>query len=282
MRVIRTRVVQLEAAMNNKPSWRPTLFILRWRSNTYRMQLLSTTKRLIQRHLKWNTSIEPVVLVVLAIATASAWGFILVATNMLEGDTYAFDRWLLGAMRDAANPAEPVGPRWLEVIARDATALGGFAWLAAATAAIAMYLWLDGKSHMAIFLVAATASGGIMSALLKSLFDRPRPDLVPHLTHVSSSSFPSGHSMLAAVVYVTLGSLLAAVTSRLALKIYVLAVAMLLAIVVGISRIYLGVHYPTDVLAGWLAGLIWALVCWLIARWLQRRGQVEKDSNQPG
>jgi undecaprenyl-diphosphatase len=242
------------------------------------MQLLSTARRLIQRHLKRNISIEPVVLAVLAIGTASLWGFILIATNVLAGDTYAFDHWLLGLMRDAANPAEPVGPRWLAVMARDATALGGVAWLTAATAVIAIYLWLDGKSHMAAFLVAATASGGVLSLLLKTLFDRPRPEFVPHLTYVSSSSFPSGHSMLAAVVYVTLGSLLAAVISRLALKIYVLTVAVLLAIVVGVSRIYLGVHYPTDVLAGWLAGLIWALVCWLIARWLQRRGQVERDS----
>jgi undecaprenyl-diphosphatase len=244
------------------------------------MQLLSRAKPFIRRHLKWNLSIEPVVLAVLAVGTASLWGFILVATKMLAGDTYAFDHWLLGIMRDANNPAEPVGPRWLEVMARDATALGGMAWLTAATVVIAIYLWLDGKSHMATFLIAATASGGVMSLLLKSLFDRPRPDFVPHLTYVSSSSFPSGHSMLAAVVYVTLGSLLAAVISRLALKIYVLAVAVLLAMVVGISRIYLGVHYPTDVLAGWLAGLIWALVCWLIARWLQRRGQVEKDTGQ--
>jgi undecaprenyl-diphosphatase len=128
---------------------------------------------------------------------------------------------------------------------------------------------------MMFFTLAATIGGTFVSLLLKNLFDRPRPEIVPHLSHVMTSSFPSGHSMLAAVVYLTLGSLLAAVMPTRGLKVYVLAVAVLLTIFVGLSRIYLGVHYPTDVLAGWLAGLTWALVCWLAARWLQRRKIVD-------
>jgi undecaprenyl-diphosphatase len=126
-----------------------------------------------------------------------------------------------------------------------------------------------------VFTVAATVSGTLVSVGLKALFSRPRPDVVPHLVHVASSSFPSGHSMISAVVYLTLGSLLAAIMPNLKLKIYVLLVAVILSVFVGISRIYLGVHYPTDVLAGWLAGLVWALLCWLVARWLQVHGQVE-------
>ena len=232
--------------------------------------------------LRWLPNIEPVVLVVLAIGTASLWGFIEIAGDVFEGDTQAFDRWAVGAMRQPQNPSEPLGPRWVEEMARDASALGGMAWIAFSTAAIAIFLWLDEKTHMTTFLAAATVSGAVVSILLKSAFDRPRPDLVPHLSQVYTSSFPSGHSMNAAVVYLTLGSLLASVISNIKLKIYVLAIAIALTIAVGLSRIYLGVHYPTDVLAGWLAGLVWALVCWLVARWLQRRGQVEKPSlSQP-
>jgi undecaprenyl-diphosphatase len=197
---------------------------------------------------------------------------------VFEGDTQAFDRWAVGAMREAQDPADPLGPQWVEEMARDASALGGLAWIAFSTAVIAIFLWLDGKTHMSMFLAAATISGALVSILLKSAFARPRPDLVPHLSHVYTSSFPSGHSMNSAVVYLTLGSLLASVIADVKLKIYVLAIAISLTIAVGLSRIYLGVHYPTDVLAGWLAGLVWALVCWLVARWLQRRGQVEKPS----
>jgi undecaprenyl-diphosphatase len=230
----------------------------------------------VDRLRPWLPNLEPIVLVVLAVGTASLWGFIEIAEDVFEGDTEAFDRWAVSAMRDRGNPADPVGPRWVEEMARDASALGGFAWITFATFVIAIFLLLDGKSHMAAFLAAATTSGAVVSFLLKSVFERPRPDLVPHLSHVYTSSFPSGHSMNAAVVYLTLGSLLASVISNVSLKIYVLAIAVALTIAVGLSRIYLGVHYPTDVLAGWLAGLVWALVCWLIARWLQRRGQVEK------
>jgi undecaprenyl-diphosphatase len=237
--------------------------------------------RLLARIRPWLPNIEPIALVVLAIGTASLWGFIELAGDVLEGDTEAFDRWAVEVLRDPENPADPVGPRWVEEVARDVSALGGFAWITFATAAIAIFLWLDGKTHMAAFLVGAAISGALVTLLLKNSFDRPRPDLVPHLSHVYTSSFPSGHSMNAAVVYLTLGSLLAAVIAKIDLKIYVLAVAILLTIAVGASRVYLGVHYPTDVLAGWLAGLLWALVCWLIGRWLQRRGQVEKPATAP-
>jgi undecaprenyl-diphosphatase len=214
----------------------------------------------------------------LAIGTASLWGFIQIADEVFEGETQAFDHWVVSSIRDPHNPADPIGPQWVEEMARDVSALGGFTWITLATVGIAGFLWLAGKSHMAVLLVASVSGGAVVSALLKQLFSRPRPDIVPHLAHVFTSSFPSGHSMSAAVVYLTLGSLVASAISELKLKIYVLTVAILLTIAVGLSRIYLGVHYPTDVLAGWLAGLVWALACWLVARWLQRRGQVEQPS----
>src|SRR5204863_1459923 len=147
-----------------------------------------------------------------------------------------------------------------------------------AVVVIAVYLVIDRKIRMAIFLFWSTAVGTALSLLLKSMFARPRPELVPHLSDTFTSSFPSGHSMLAAVVYLTMGSLLASVISNRILKVYVMAVAVMLTTAVGLTRVYLGVHYPTDVLAGWLAGLVWALFCWSVARLLQRRGRVETAS----
>jgi undecaprenyl-diphosphatase len=236
-------------------------------------------KSVLARVLDRITLIEPFVLAILAIGTASLWGFIEIADEVFEGDTQAFDQWAVQMLRDPADATDPIGPPWIEEMGRDATALGGLGWLAFTVIVVALFLWLDNKHHMMFFTLAATVSGALVSLILKNVFARPRPDLVPHLSHVSSSSFPSGHSMLAAVVYLTLGSLLAAVMPSRALKIYVLSVAVLLTIFVGASRIYLGVHYPTDVLAGWLAGLVWALLCWLVARWLQRRHQVEKPGS---
>ena len=117
--------------------------------------------------------------------------------------------------------------------------------------------------------------GLLVSTLLKAGYNRPRPDLVPHLSMVFTSSFPSGHSMLSAIVFLTLGSLLGRFVHEWRLKAYFLVVSLTLTFLVGVSRVYLGVHYPTDVLAGWTAGLAWALVCSLVARYLQRRGAVE-------
>lgn len=231
----------------------------------------------IERFLARLPTIEPIVLAVLMIGTASTWAFVKLADEVVEGETQSFDRWMVQVLRDPANPADPIGPRWVEEMGRDATALGGVAWLSFTTLVIVIYLWLIGKARMMWLTMASIASGVILSTLLKNFYDRPRPDFVPHLSQAYSSSFPSGHSMLSAVVYLTLGSLLAAVLPSRMLKVYVIAVAMLLSFFVGASRVYLGVHYPTDVLAGWLAGLAWSLACWLVARWLQRRGQVESE-----
>ena len=114
------------------------------------------------------------------------------------------------------------------------------------------------------------------STLLKMGFDRARPDLVPHGSFVSTASFPSGHAMMSAVTYLTLGALLASVHSPTRVKAYLLALALVLTLLVGLSRIYLGVHWPTDVAAGWAVGAAWALLSSLAMRWLQKRGDVER------
>ena len=164
---------------------------------------------------------------------------------------------------------------------RDFTALGGIGVLVAVTLAVIGYLVLTRKRYAAITIVVAIVTGLMLSHALKWGFARPRPELVPHGQVVYTQSFPSGHAMLSALVYLTLGALLARTQACRGVRVYFLAVAGLLTAVVGVSRVYLGVHWPTDVLAGWVGGAGWALLCWLVILWLQRRGKVEAESARP-
>jgi len=230
--------------------------------------------------ISWLAGHVNIVLVAVLLIVGGTWGFIELADEVREGDTQRFDDWAVRAMRRADDPSRPIGPHWLPEVGRDLTALGGVAVLSLTTAFVAGYLLIVRKYHAMWLVLAATLGGLLISTLLKHLIDRARPDLVPHLSHVYTSSFPSGHSMLSAVVYLTLGALLTRLASERRVKLYFLAAALLLTFLVGVSRVYMGVHYPTDVLAGWTAGLVWALLCWLVARYLQRRGAVEKDADE--
>jgi undecaprenyl-diphosphatase len=202
--------------------------------------------------------------------------FATIAITVKEGATQAFDRQLLLALRHPGD-LSPIGSRSVQETARDFTSLGATAVLALVTLATAGFLALDGKKHMALFTCASVAGGMVMSNLLKDIFQRPRPEIVPHIVYASNTSFPSGHSMLSAVTYLTLGALLARSHKRRALKAYFLVIAALLSLMVGVTRIYLGVHWPTDVLAGWTAGAVWAILCWLVAGWLQTRKALEPE-----
>ncbi len=203
------------------------------------------------------------------------WVFIEVADEVTEGSTRAFDRFVLLALRNPGDPTDPLGPPWVEEMARDVTALGGTAVLSLLSIAVVVHLVLRKKPGAAAFVVASVLGAAAVSLGLKEVFDRPRPDIVPRLAQVWTSSFPSGHSMLSAAVYLTLGALLARFEASSLLKAHVLVWALLLSALVGLSRVYVGAHWPTDVLAGWAAGAAWASACWLIARVLQRRGHVE-------
>jgi undecaprenyl-diphosphatase len=219
-----------------------------------------------------------VMLVTLPAILGGVLVFIGVAYAVRAGSAEHLDESLLRALRNPHDPKEPLGPPWLAEVGRDLTALGGVAALCLVTAAVAGCLLICHKYRALGLLLVATLSGLLLSTGLKDLFSRPRPTVVPHLSYVSSASFPSGHSMLSAVVYLTLGSLLACLVEQRRLKVYFLGVALLLTLLVGVSRVYMGVHYPTDVLAGWSAGLVWALACGLLARRLQQRGMVEKTA----
>jgi undecaprenyl-diphosphatase len=216
--------------------------------------------------------------VALACIVAGVWGFALLADEVLEGGTQAFDQKLLLAFRHNDATHAPLGPPSVQEAARDITALGGTAVLTLVTAIAAGFLALDGRRHMALFVCASVLSGQAAGTILKDLFQRARPELVPYTAYASGASFPSGHSMMSAVTYLTLGALLARSQGRIRLKAYFLLVAIVLTFAVGVTRVYLGVHWPTDVLAGWTAGAVWALLCWLTARWLQARRTLERET----
>src|SRR5436190_11265449 len=226
----------------------------------------------------WFGRADIVVLLAVLTAATSVWAFLAIADRAAGVPPGSLDERLLRSLRSPADPAEPVGPKWVHEAARDVTALGGYTVLTLVVGAVLGFLVIGRHFHAALLVLAATAGGGLLSILLKDLYGRPRPDLVPHLTRVSTSSFPSGHAMLAAVTYLTLGALLARLVERWRAKLYFVGVAVALTLLVGASRVYLGVHYPTDVAAGWAAGVAWAVLCWLVARRLQRTGAVDQNA----
>jgi undecaprenyl-diphosphatase len=204
------------------------------------------------------------------------------AGEVLEGDTEEFDRRILQALRSADDPAQPIGPAWLEIAALDLTALGSLTVLGLTVAAVSGFLFFQGlRRHAAVVLV-ASAGGWVLNSLLKEFFGRPRPQVVPHLREVMTLSFPSGHALTSAVIFLTLGALLMRVAKNRITKFYCMAIAMTATLLVGATRVYLGVHYPTDVLAGWLIGLSWALVCWLVERSLERRAGLRRERQEAG
>jgi undecaprenyl-diphosphatase len=197
-----------------------------------------------------------------------------IAEEVVEGDTSWFDREVLLALRNPADHADPLGPAWLEEAARDVTALGSYSVLGIVVVAAIAYLLLVNRSGAALWVLASVLGGMLLSNVLKHSFDRPRPDLVAHAAQVFSPSFPSGHAMLSAVTYLTIGALLASMHDSRRLKVFFLGLAIFITVIVGLTRVYLGVHYPTDVLAGWCLGAAWAAICWTVFHWLQGRGTV--------
>jgi undecaprenyl-diphosphatase len=208
--------------------------------------------------------------------------FGLIAQEVTEGEPIAFDRWLMLALRQTSDLSLPIGPRWLLEVARDVTALGSTIVLAILLLVVTLYLFAAGKRRAGWFVLATVLSGTTLNSLLKLGFARPRPDLVTHLTQVSTLSFPSGHAALSAICYLTLGVMLAQTQASRAIRIHFIVTAILLTLLVGVSRVYLGVHYPTDVLAGWCIGIAWALICWTVMTYFQRSGEIEPPTGPTG
>ncbi|MEQ7874699.1 phosphatase PAP2 family protein [Sphingomonas sp. ASV193] len=215
-------------------------------------------------------------LILFLVMAIAAIGLLWLASEVFEGDNFAFDRAILLAMRRQRDLAIPIGPHWLESVMLSITNLGGGTTLTLIVVVVCGALIASRKPAMAALVAASSALGIGLSLILKTLFLRPRPEIVPHLVSVSSSSFPSGHSMNSAVVYLTLAILQARAVEGRALQVYLLCSAVTLVVLIGLSRIYLGVHWPSDVLFGWGVGAAWAALSSLAAKSLQRRKAVEQ------
>jgi len=206
----------------------------------------------------------------------SLFGFI--AHEVAGGAPTALDRCVTLALRSSADPSRPIGPAWLQEAARDLTSLGSIIVVVITTAAVAGYLFQTHRPGVAWLMLLAVGGGIALNNLLKLVFARRRPNVITSSARVFTTSFPSGHATLSAIAYLTIGALLSRASPSAAVSLYLMALAVFLTVLVGFSRIYLGVHYPTDVLAGWCIGAAWAIFCWVLMAWLQNQGQVEPAS----
>jgi len=226
-------------------------------------------RRLERRELSW---------LVLGFAVCLAlWAFILLAGEVVDGDVQALDTRILLALRDPIDPATPRGPAWLESAMLDFTSIGGPWVLGLVVLAVVGFLLLQTRYHTALVVLVAAVSGELVNTALKGFFLRPRPSVIPHLREVVATSFPSGHAMQSAIIYLTLGAMLMRIAESRASKAYCLLMAILVTLLVGISRVYLGVHYPTDVVGGWIFGFVWASLCWMVAKRFERETGVAQE-----
>lgn len=206
--------------------------------------------------------------------------FGIIADEVMEGSTRAFDTWIVLAFRNVEDLSIPIGPTWLQSMARDVTALGSVVVLSIILLTVVGYLFFVGRIVSAWLMLTAVLGGTALNSLLKFGFARPRPDFFDQSTKLLTASFPSGHAAMSAITYLTLAALLARTTTSRRIRSYFIAIGILLTLSIGVSRIYLGVHYPTDVLAGWCVGSAWALGCWAIFSLLQLKGKVEPPENR--
>lgn len=201
--------------------------------------------------------------------------FASIAVMVSSGNLGSVERAFMTSLRDADDLGRLNGPSWLLYFVQNVTALGGWPVLTVFSAILGVAFALARRWPYLFILLAVVIGESVITGILKDMFARERPDFIPHLMYSSSSSFPSGHSASAAAVYFTLGLGLANMVTRKALRWYILIASPLIVFLIGASRVYLGVHYPTDVLAGWCVGAAWASFVWLAA-WRIEKGNLDK------
>ena len=214
---------------------------------------------------------ESVLLVVLLFSGCALWAFIELQDEVRDGEAFAFDERILLSFREPGNPDELRGPRWLEKVSRDITALGGNAVLTLVTIGAGGFFLLRRQWVPLAVTLTSAIGGALLVDWLKSLYERERPTITRHLMEEASHSFPSGHSTMAVVIYLTLAVTLAEFQEKRRLRVYILGYAATLAALIGLSRVILGVHYPSDVAAGWTIGILWAGLTWIAVRLMKRR-----------
>jgi undecaprenyl-diphosphatase len=207
-------------------------------------------------------AVGPVVL--LAVAAFGIFSFLSIADEVAEGEINAVDEWLFYLFRSAAEPFDPIGPHWLVESAAEITALGGYPVIVLAVLIVVGLLLVTRRYGPALYVVLSVGIGSLISYILKEFYERPRPNLVEHLDAVHTASFPSGHAMVGTVAYLTLAALVTRFVDDWRVKAYVVFVALAMAVLIGLTRVYLGVHWPSDVAAGWALGAAWASVAWLV------------------
>jgi undecaprenyl-diphosphatase len=205
------------------------------------------------------------------------WGFLALSSEVMEGDTKTLDTKILVSLRKADDPSRPIGPAWIETALLDLTAIGGPTVLGLVVLSVVGFLALQARYRTALVVLITAVSGEMANIGMKNIFLRERPTVVPHLRDVQSTSFPSGHAMESAIIYLTLGAMLMRLAEGRLTKLYCIGMAVLVTFLVGVSRVYLGVHYPTDVLAGWMFGFLWASLCWLVSQRFEEETGVAEE-----
>lgn len=232
--------------------------------------MITLLKNLLHKEIK--------VLISILIIVFGTLIFILIASEVTSNGTEQFDENVIKSLRNPENYSMPNAPEWITIAMTDITALGSGTVLLLVTLAVIGFLILQNQYNAIWLIAAATICGTLITLGLKDFFERARPDMIYRLVDVNSVSFPSGHSVMSAVVYLTQASLLARIQKKRSVRIYILTIALILTLLIGLSRVYLGVHYPTDVLAGWSLGLSWASFCWFAAWYLERKNKLKKIS----
>lgn len=228
----------------------------------------------------WIRALDLKVVAALVAIGALALLFLAIGSEVAEGETARIDRTILMWFR--TTPADPIGSPEVEAAMMHISALGSGAVTGLIVVVASLFFALAGRWRYALLVVASAAGTLVWMSLLKTFYDRPRPTIVRALDPPGGLSFPSGHSMISAALYLTLAVLIARALPARRLRVFVVAVGALLTALIGVSRIYLGVHYPTDVLAGWTAGAAWALACGVAVQLLGRRGVSAVPVTPPG